>query len=446
MANAVDGGRRQERLRSWKEIAAFFGTDERTVRRWEERGLPVHRLPGQARSTIYADVEELQAWLKGPQENGAAELAEPVAGAAVSAKAPAGKRVGLVALVTGLVVVGGAGVWLAVPGSNEPASEYHKPSQRAVDLYSAAAFQLDRATPESLRRAVELYGRAIAEDPAFAEAYAGLSAAYMRLRVFAAMPESEAYPRARAAAERALELDPNLAHAHAAMGMISFYSDWNFERGLYHFREVTRLAPSEPTGRYQYGMALLTAGDFAGALREIDAAQRLDPRSRGILADRGFLLYLLGRRREGVALIQQVAADDPDFMMSHHYLTLIHFSDGNFPAGLDQVRIVSRMRQDADRIALVEEVSRAFDRGGRDAMFRTLLAGQKRLNRQGREPTYVLAETYALLGDRDSAFDYLRRSIEARESVALTMRFDPLLRNLRSDPRFRQLAERIGRT
>ncbi|MGQ0590907.1 MAG: TPR end-of-group domain-containing protein [Sphingosinicella sp.] len=437
MASSGGNGAAAKRLKSWKEIASFFGTDERTVRRWEERGLPVHRVPGGARATIYADAGELERWFSGRKE-------EPS-----PASQPTAPRRRWLALAAVLAVLAGVASFIFVrdadPAPTATAAPRHEPPQRAVDLYTAATYQAERATPDSLRRALGLYGQAIAEDPAYAAAHAGLASAYIRLRVFSAMTEAEAYPRARAAAERALELDPSLAQAHIAMGFVTFYSDWDFTRGLHHFGEAARLDPRGASGRYQYGLALLRAGDFAAALRELDVAQRLDPRSRGILADRGFVLYLMGRREEGLALIRQVTADDPDYMLPHHYLSLIHLGEGNWRAGLDEAEIAARLRQDQGRLALAGPARRALEQGGGPAMLRVVLAGQTRRHAAGQEPAYVVAEFHALLGEREAALRYLRRSITAREAVALTMRFDPLLRNLHGDPEFRQLAARVGR-
>ena len=425
------------RLRSWKEIAAFFGTDERTVKRWEARGLPVQRVPGGGRAPVYADVGELEHWLKGRKEASSPE------GEAI---ATAPRRRWLAAGI-GLALVAGISSALLSMGDEQPTTPArHEPSQRAVDLYTAAAYQVERATPDSLRRAIGLYGQTIAEDPAYADAYAGLASAYIRLRTFAAVTEAEAYPRAKAAAQRAIELDPSLAQAHSAMGYISFYADWDFDRGLHHFDEAARLDPRSAQARYQYGMALFHAGDSATALRELEAAQRLDPRRRGILADKGFVLYVHGRRTEGIGLIRQVAADDPEYMMPHQYLSMIHLSQGDWRAGLDQAEIVARLRQDEGRLALAGPARRALqDRGG-EAMLRIVLAGHERLHAAGREPAYVLAEFHALLGERERALRYLRQSIEDREPLALMLRIDPLLRNLHGDPEFRRLAAEIGRS
>jgi tetratricopeptide (TPR) repeat protein len=346
-----------------------------------------------------------------------------------------------------LIAIAGIVAFLLMrgPAPEAPAVPRHEPPQKAVNRYTAATYQSDRATPETLRRAIGLYGQAIAEDPAYAEAYAGLANAYIRLRTFAAVTEAEAYPRARAAAERALQLDPGLSQAHAAMGYVSFYSDWDFAGGLRHFAEAARLDPRSAGPRYQYAMALLHSGDAGRALRELEVAQRLDPRARGILADKGFVLYLLGRREEAVALLLQVVADDPDYMMSHQYLALIHASEGAWRQSLAEAETVARLRRDQGRLALAGPARRALAQGGPQAMLRVILAGQERLHRAGREPVYVLAETHALMGDRAEALRLLRQSIAAREPLALTLGIDPLLRNLRGDPEFRQLAAQVGR-
>ncbi len=426
------------RLRSWKEIAAYFGTDERTVKRWEARGLPVQRVPGGTRTPVYAETSALDQWMKGKSE-----AAQPTPAEAEPGPRPRTRLLAGAGIAVALAIGAGTFAYTRIDAGRVPQSR-HQPSQRAVDLYTAGVVQAERATPESVRRAIEFFGQAIAEDPAYAEAYAALANVYIQLRVVAAVTEAEAYPRAKAAAERALELDPNSSQAHGAMGYIVFYSDWDFERGLHHFSEAARLDPRSARGRYLYGMALLHSGDFAGALRELDASQRLDPRSRGILAERGFVLYLMGRREEGMGLIRQVVANDPDYMLAHQYLSLILFEQGEWRAGLDQSETVARLRQDHGRLSLAGPARRALAQGGGEAMLRSVLEGQKRRHAAGQEPAYVVAEFHALLGERDAALRYLRQSVAAREPLALMMRIDPLLHRLRRDPEFQRLAAQVG--
>ncbi len=435
------------RLRSWKEIAAYFGTDERTVKRWEARGLPVQRVPGGSRTPVYADTHALDSWMSRksePASSAAAIEPPPAAAAEPAAMAAPPRRSLMLAGVVVAVAIGAGAFALSRADVAEAPQAKHQPSQRAVDLFTAGVVQAERATPDSMRRAIQFFGQAIAEDPAYADAYAGLASAYIQLRVVAAVTEAEAYPRAKAAAQRALELDPNSSQAHGSMGYIAFYSDWDFERGLHHFGEAARLDPRSSRGRYLYGMALLHSGDLAGALRELDASQRLDPRSRGILAERGLVLYLMGRRNEGLGLIRQVVANDPDYMLAHQYLSLILFEQGRWREGLDEGEIVARLRQDQGRLSLAGPARRALAQGGGEAMLRVVLEGQKRRHAAGQEPAYVVAEFHALLGERDAALRYLRQSIAAREPLALLMRIDPLLHRLRRDPEFQQLAAQVG--
>jgi hypothetical protein len=132
-------------------------------------------------------------------------------------------------------------------------------------------------------------------------------------------------------------------------------------------------------------------------------------------------------------------------MFSNKYLALFHASEGAWRQSLAEAETVARLRRDQGRLALAGPARRALAQGGPQAMLRVILAGQERLHRAGREPVYVLAETHALMGDRAEALRLLRRSIAAREPLALTLRIDPLLRNLRGDPEFRQLAAQVGR-
>lgn len=445
MATVGNGnGRNSDRLRSWKEIAAFFGTDERTARRWEARGLPVRRVPGGARSTVYAEVADLRAWLAA--DGRAPEPArDSDRGEAADAAPTRRARLGFVALA-GLVLLLLAGGTYAVlrPSAAPSFAADFQPSARARELYNSAVYQSERQSPDSLRQAVSLYGQAIAEEPGFAEAHAGLAHAYMRLRLFSAMPEAEAYPAALVAAERALELDPDSAQAHAAIGKLRFYWQWDFARGLHHFREVTRIRPNDPAGYYAYGMVLLHSGDAGGALRQMDIAQQLDPRSRGTRVDRGLVLYVAGRRDEALALLQQMAREDPSYVLPHHYLGTILLSEGRLEEALEHLGESARLRQDQGRFDLIRQAKATLARSGPQAMWQVAIRGQERLQAAGREPIYVTAELRAMMGDRDGALAALRQSVAAREPLALQMRFDPLLRNLRMDPEFRRIAAGIG--
>jgi tetratricopeptide (TPR) repeat protein len=435
MASANVNARRGERLKSWKEIAAFFGTDERTVRRWEERGLPVRRIPGGARATIYAEVAELESWMRG---RGGASEETPLA-------ARPKRRAAIVAGITALAAVFAAAAVSQTGWIDRAAVARHQPPQKAVDLYLAGTFDWEKRTPDSLQRARDLFGRAIAEDPAYAEPYAGLADTYLLLREYSVMPDAEAYPRAREAAERALALNPGLAQAHAALAFVTFFWTRDWPRGLAGFRRATELDPASASAWHWYGTALYHAGRTDEALRAIGEAQGLDPASRSIVADRALISYHAGHVAEAVAMLRQLAASDPEFLSPRAYLAGIDLAEGDDSAFVQDGKIAARLRGDGDSMAVAEVAEQGFRRGGRGEMLRTMLAEKLRLRRAGRGTDYELAVAYALLGESKPALRLLAASNQAGESDFVSVRMDPRLRGLHGDPDFRRLAAEVER-
>ncbi|HEX8654568.1 MAG TPA: hypothetical protein VF693_05025 [Allosphingosinicella sp.] len=424
--------RRGDRLRSWKEIASFFGTDERTVRRWERRGLPVRRVPGGGRATIYADVAELEGWMRRSEV-----AAEP------APTAQALPRRWLVAIAAALALIATGTVWVALrPDAGRAAA--HVPTQAVADLYLAGRYNWERRTPESLARAAQLFRRAIAADPAYAEAYTGLADTYLLLREYAGMPDAEAYPVARDAAERALALDPDAADAHAARAFVTMYWDQDFRRGLDGFRRAVALDPRSARVRHWHATALLHAARLPDALAEIDQAQRLAPDSNAILADKALILFYGGRAADARRLLAEIEQAQPDYYSPHAYLAVIYLAEEDYAAWLGQARAAARLARDADRLEVIDAAAQGLARGGPRPMLEAMAARQATLLGQGRESAFELAATYALLGDRGRALRYFRLAAARREPEALGGRVDVRFRRLHRDAEFRRLAARIG--
>ena len=226
-----------KRLDSWKEIAAFFGRAERTVKRWEtERGLPVHRFPGGGRSAVFAYSEELRAWLEGrrdelgpedpPSNPGELEAAMPVAetvqelpGTREPVSSPTISSPTILRLAAWLVPLALVGILVLLFSAKNPGLRFkalagrHSANPEAQDLYLKGRYFWERRTPEDLTKAVDYFTQAIVKDPSDAHAYVGLADSYNLLREFGAMAPAEAYPRALSAAQRAVELDSTSAEA-----------------------------------------------------------------------------------------------------------------------------------------------------------------------------------------------------------------------------------------
>jgi tetratricopeptide (TPR) repeat protein len=425
----------EHRLKSWKQIASFFGTDERTVKRWEaKRGLPVRRIPGGAKATVYAETAELEQWLKGTK---------PTASVAPVRSRP--RRIWAVGAAFGaLLVAGGVGLGLRSLGPASASPVHHHPSRAVADLYFAGRYNFERRTPESLNRAVQLFGEAIRRDPAYAEAYAGLANCHLLLREYAGVPDEIAYPRARAAAERALALDDGLADAHAALAFVAFFYDRNFAAGLGGFRRAIALDPASAGAHHWYATALLHAGEVPAALAEINEAQRLEPQSHAILADKALILFSAGHVPEAVAQLRQMEAADPDYLSPHAYLAGIHLVRGDYPAYLAEERIAARLTGSEDRASIVAAADRGYAAGGGPAMFAAMLARQRALYAAGREHPFTLAATYALAGNRGEAMRALTAAVRDRDPYLVGLRVDLRFAALRAEPDFQRMERSVG--
>jgi Tfp pilus assembly protein PilF len=422
------------RLDSWKEIAAFFGRDERTVKRWEkERGLPVHRLPGTSKAGVFAFTNELSDWLK-PPEPAAAGDAPPVRESRV-------RWVSIAALASVALAV--MAVALNYPlGTHRAAA--HVANPEAEDLYLKGRYYWNKRTPDDLNKAVDLFTQAIVHDPGYAKAYAGLADTYNLLREFSLMPSNQAFSRSLAAARRAVELDGGLADAHNSMAFASFYGAWDFAAAEREFQRAIELDPNYATAYHWYANALVCLGRFDDALVKISRARQLDPNSASILADRGFILYGAGRQGEGIALLKDVAADDPAFQSPHSYLAQIYLLRGAYPAYLTEARLRAQLAHDADGLAVIAAGEKGWADGGAHGLLEATLEMQKGLCAADRMPAYSVAQTCALLGRKGEALEYLRAALEKREMRLVGLAIDPYFAGLRGEPGFADIMARVG--
>jgi tetratricopeptide (TPR) repeat protein len=436
------------RLETWKEVAGFFGRDERTVKRWEaERGLPIHRLPGAARSRIYAEVRELELWMKGaagPSEEEPDAPAEAPSASVPPGKAPplallAASAAGLAAIA---VAVGVALVWPRL--GHAPAAPPQPPPLAAQKLYLAGMDDWSARTPESLHRAVDEFTQAIKLHSSYAEAYVGLANCYNLLREYTLMPESEAYPLARTAAQRALKLNDRLAGAHVALAFVYSYWDWDGPGAMREYERAIALDPGSDLNHHWFGTYLGARGDFQRAVAELDRALALNPGSLSIRSDRGMILYAAGRRREAIEQMQQVERMDPKFLSPHRYLSGIYLLEGRDGDYLRESQLTADMMGDRQRMALVDAARAGYARSGRRGMLSALLAAQLQQFRNGAASAYDVASTYALMGDDDKAMAYLQTAVDRREPEVVSLDADVVFNRLHPLPRFKALMARIG--
>ena len=446
----------ERRLDSWKEIAAFFGRDERTVRRWEsDSSLPVHRVPGVARGRVFAYESELQQWLRTPAATPEAIVPEAVIPPQLSVEpVPAPRRqfgskekwavmISLMAVLVAGIFAYRGGHRFAVDASAGARPTKKAATPEAQDFYLRGRYYWNRRTPEDLNKAVDFFTQSIVHDPSYAPAYVGLADSYNLLREYSAMPASEAYPRALAAAKKAVELDDGSSEAHAALAFVSFFGMWDVTTGEKEFRRAIEIDPKNSTSHQWWANGLLALHRFPEALAEIDRAQKLDPSSSAILADKGNILLAAGRTEEAVSLLKAVEARDPSFRSPHLYLKYAYFRQQDYVNFIAESRKDATLVHDDAQLATVDAAEQGFAAHGAQGMLEAMLTTEKNFYaRQSIAPTTV-AWTLASLGDKNEALHYLNFAFEQRDGSLLFLESYPEFDTLRREPAYQDLLARM---
>jgi len=328
-----------------------------------------------------------------------------------------------------------------------PQKTSHSAANReAEDFYLKGRFYWNKRTPESLDHAVDAFTQAIIRDPNYASAYMGLADCYNLLREFSVMPAREAYPRAFAAAKKAVELDEQSSEAHASLAFVTFYGMWDLNGAEREFRRAIDLDPNDAKARHWYATFLQTIGRHDESLLEIERARELDPHSSAILADKGRLLWAAGHREESLQLLRQMEATDPDFVSPHRYLRYAYFETADYRNYLAEIKKEALLTHDAVTLAVAEAAATGFDDGGVRGLLESQLRQQKRFYQKGDLSAYWAAQTENLLGDAQTALSYLQLCARAHDETLVLLAEDPIFKNVHQTPSFQQLLAKLGLT
>jgi tetratricopeptide (TPR) repeat protein len=449
------------RLDSWKEIAAFFDRDQRTVRRWEkERDLPVHRMPGKTGGSVYAFSDELSLWLKKTPNSEDARVEEaPQADAEAqpidttpAERAPFAIRI-LKSWLPGvalLAVLGVLGFWFFHSRASSRGSVARTVPARgsaipeANDFYLKGRYEWSKRSPESLNKAVDYFTQAIVRDPTYAQAYAGLADTYNLLREFSTMPEKEAYPRAITAARKAVELDDSLSEAHRALAFGSFWWTWDFASAEREFKRALELSPNDAVAHHWYATSLMALARFPEALSQIERARQLDPSSVSILADKALILFYAQHGEEAISLLRQIEAADPGFFETHRYRAYIALLSEDYPTYLAEAEKAAELNHDQAQLEIITVAGKGFSSGGGKALLLNVKKMQEKYYAQGRVSGWELARTCALSGENREALKYLETDFRKHDTGILAILCDPAFRRLAGDPAYRNLVARLG--
>jgi TolB-like protein/Flp pilus assembly protein TadD len=312
---------------------------------------------------------------------------------------------------------------------------------QAYNLYLQGRYFWKKRTAEDIKKAMDYFNQAVALDPKYTLAYVGLADCYLLLAQYGRSPIKDVLPKARTAVLKALEIDETLAEAHTSLAMI-MKTDWDWENAEKEFKRAIELNPNYTTAHQWYNILLKNMGRLDEATIEIKQALELDPLSLIINVNLGVLSYL---KREYDKAIQQHLKTlelDQNFAQGRLRLgecyrqrgmlkeAITEFQKartlfGNSPYGLGELGNV---------YALAGKTDEAID----------VLTNLEELLKQGYSVNYDIAYIHFGLGDRDKAFEYLERAYEEKENGMESLKVDPSLDNLRSDPRYKSLIKRMN--
>ena len=321
----------------------------------------------------------------------------------------------------------------------------------AYDLYLKGRFYWNERNPAAIKESIGYFQQAIAKDPSFALAYVGLSDAYNIGNIMGAYSAKQSLPEAKAAATKALELDPSLAEAHAALGMEKSHYEFDFPGAQKEFLKAIELNPNSAYAHLFYSNCYLAPmGRMPEAIIENRKALELDPLSLPINNFMGMTYMFAGDYEKSYQQFQHTIAMDPTFPLAHTYFSFLLKITGRYEEGIQEYEKGEVLSGSSPEEAAAEAgvLRQALKNGGEKGMWQKnlelILVEFKRSKGDSMGPGLV-ASVYALAGDKDNAFAWLDDAYAERDGEEITLlKCDPAFKNLRGDPRFGDLLRRMG--
>jgi TolB-like protein/Flp pilus assembly protein TadD len=312
----------------------------------------------------------------------------------------------------------------------------------AYHLFLKARFYWGKRTEESLKKSLQLFRQAIEADPMYALAYAGLAEGYVPFAYWCHQSPKEAWPKARAAAEKALEIEPELPEALTVIGSVKAVYDWDIVGAEEVVRQAVRLDPKYPRARQTLSECLTVSGRFEESVEEIRKALDLDPLSLHTNAAVVMHNYYARRYTEAISQGRQAVELDPGFFPTRYYLGLSYQANGNHKeavAELEQARALS-----GGATLMTATLATTLTSSGRDGEADKLLAELEEISAMRYVPQTPISAAYAAKGNIDEALSRLERGCDERCSMLpYALSCDVMFDRLRDQPRFQTLVQRV---
>ena len=312
----------------------------------------------------------------------------------------------------------------------------------AWELYQRGRLSVFKLTEPEVQKGIDYFRKAIEIDPSYALAYVGLAEAYRSQGLAGEVDPEQSFPRSKAAAQKAVEIDSGLAEAYGALAVTTFWYDWDWPLAEKQNKRALELNPNSAATHLFYAHFLSNMGRHGEAITEIRRARELDPLSSFANALEGQFLLHAGKPDEGLDRLQKTFELDPNFYFPHMFAASIYIEKGMFEQAISEARLASKLAPDQT----MSEVYLAYALakfGKREESLAVLAKLTERAKTTFVPPSHF-AMLYNGLGETDKAFEWLEKGFEARDAKMTFLKVEPKWNNLRSDPRFVDLMKRMN--
>jgi TolB-like protein/DNA-binding winged helix-turn-helix (wHTH) protein/Tfp pilus assembly protein PilF len=314
----------------------------------------------------------------------------------------------------------------------------------AYENYLKGRYYWNKRTDENLTKAIAYFEQATHEDAQYALAYAGLADCYaiISAEIFGTMPAAESAPKAKAAALRALEIDPTLAEAATSLATVKFNYDWSWNGAAEGFAKAIQRNPSYATAYQRYSLYLMAMGRAQDSFDQINKARELDPLSISINFSLGWRLYMARQYDRAIQQLRNTLEMDPSYELPHLVLGWSYGQKGDFGLAIPELRKAVELSHGTP--LMISALANAYGRSGNKAEAEKLLAQLTSESKKKYVSPYYFAVVCVGLGEPEKALDWLEKAFADRSNGLVFMKVEPALDDLRSNPRFVALQQKLN--
>jgi serine/threonine protein kinase/Tfp pilus assembly protein PilF len=318
----------------------------------------------------------------------------------------------------------------------------HTEDADAYRLYLQGRHHWNRWTEDGFYKAIGYFGQAIEKDPSYALAYTGLAESYVLLGWNSYLPAKDAFPRGKAAAMTALQLDPDLGEAHTPLAAALWLYDWKWQDAESEFNRSLELSPAYPTANHWYAEYVMTMGRQAEAIARMKNSQELDPLSLIISVAIGWACYMARRYDDAVEQLLRTVDLDPNYPITYWILGLLYRKTGRYDLAISAGEKGVELSGGSPMMRAA--LAHTYGESGRAAEARQVLSDLTELGKHRYVAPHFCAGIYIGVGEYDRALECLEKSYQEHCHWLIYLHIDPSMDALRGSPRFQELAKRVG--